>query len=187
MHPSAYHFATTALTEDDVKGQHVVEAGGLNVNGSARSAIEALCPASYLATDMREGPGVDQVCPAEDLPGALPRRAGIVISTEMLEHAADWGAAVRGMVGALAPGGLLLLTARGPGFPVHGYPEDHWRFTPEMMSQILGACRLETLRCEPDSDPHSPGVFVLARKPPRWRRPPRWEDALAGITVGLPG
>jgi hypothetical protein len=70
---------------------------------------------------------------------------------------------------------------------VHGYPEDHWRFTPDMMGRILDASGLETLRCEPDSDPQSPGVFVLARKPPRWRRPRGWEEKLAAITVGVPG
>src|SRR5262249_14737748 len=82
-------------------------------------------PASYLGTDMRDGPGVDKVCKAEDLPFLVGTGfAGVVVSTEMLEHAPDWAAAVRGMVLVLAPGGLLLLTTRGPGFPVHGYPED---------------------------------------------------------------
>lgn len=182
MHPSAHRFSTTALAEADVKGKHVVEAGALNVNGTARDAIEALGPASYLATDMRDGAGVDLVCKAENLPRHVTG-ADVLVSTEMLEHAEDWAAAVRGMVNALAPGGLLLLTARGPGFPPHGYPDDHWRFTPEIMARILRACGLETVRCEPDSDPQSPGVFVLARKPPGWRRPRSWAAALAAITV----
>ena len=184
MHPSAYRFATTALAAADVTGRRVVEAGALNVNGSARGAIEALRPASYLATDMRDGPGVDLVVPAEALAARLGRGcADVMVSTEMLEHAADWGAAVRGMVSALAPGGLLLLTARGPGFPLHGYPEDHWRFTAAQMRRILGASGLEVLRCEPDPDPASPGVFALARKPPGWRRPRGWKSALAAAGV----
>jgi len=183
MHPSAYEFSTTALTEADVKGRRVVEAGALNVNGSAREVIEAHEPASYLGTDMRDGAGVDQVCMAEDLPVCC---ADVLVSTEMLEHAADWQAAMRGMTEALAPGGLLLLTCRGPGFPVHGYPEDHWRYTPETMAAILAACGLEILRCEPDPDPASPGVFAVARKPPVWRRHPGWAGALAAITVGKP-
>jgi hypothetical protein len=184
MHPSAYEFSTTALTEADVKGRRVVEAGALNVNGSAREAIGALGPESYLGTDMREGAGVDLVCMAENLPAALgPGTAGVVVSTEMLEHAENWQGAVTGMTELLAPGGLLLLTTRGPGFPLHGYPEDHWRFTPETMTAILGACRLEILRCEPDPDPASPGVFALARKPEGWRRPRGWQAALAAIKL----
>lgn len=188
MHASAAQFASTALSAGDVAGKRVVEAGALNVNGSARPAIEALRPASYLGTDMRDGPGVDKVCKAEDLPFLVGTGfAGVVVSTEMLEHAPDWAAAVRGMVLVLAPGGLLLLTTRGPGFPVHGYPEDHWRFTPEAMESILGACGLEILRCEPDPDPASPGVFALARRPPGWKRPNGWKAALAAVPVGVPG
>lgn len=188
MHPSAYEFSTTALTEADVRGKRVVEAGGLNINGSAREAIEALGPESYLSTDMREGAGVDQVCDAADLAAALGKdSADIVISTEMLEHAADWEAAVQGMVALLAPDGLLLLTTRGPGFPLHGYPEDHWRYTPETMTRILDACGLEILRCEPDPDPASPGVFALARKPARWRRPRGQAAALKAIELAPAG
>jgi hypothetical protein len=54
------------------------------------------------------------------------------------------------------------------------------------MTRILDACALEILRCEPDPDPASPGVFALARKPARWRRPQDWDAALSAITVGKP-
>src|SRR5262249_39928597 len=143
---------------------------------------------SFLGTDMRARPGVARVCKVEDLPFLVGTVfAGVVVSTEMLEPAPDWAAAGRGMVLVLAPGGLLLLTTRGPGFPVHGYPEDHWRFTPEAMESILGACGLEILRCEPDPDPASPGGFALARRPPGWKRPNGWKAALAAGPVGVPG
>lgn len=174
MHPSAYAWASTALTPDEVKDAHVTEAGAYNVNGSVRDAVEALGPASYTGTDMRPGPGVDVVCDAADLPGLEPPPA-VLISTEMLEHAEDWQAAVRGMITALTPGGLLVLTTRGPGFPLHGYPEDHWRFTPDAMGQIMGAAGMEVLDLRADPDPLSPGVFVKARKPDDWA----WPDAAA--------
>jgi O-antigen biosynthesis protein len=187
MHPSAYRFAATALGVMDIRGRRVVEAGALNVNGSARAAIEAHGPASYLATDMRDGPGVDMVCPAEELPARLGAgTADVVVSTEMLEHAANWNAAVRGMVLLLAPAGQLLLTARGPGFPVHGYPDDHWRFTPAAMREILEASGLRVGVCDPDPDPASPGVFALAAKLAGWRMPDDWETALAAIPVTTP-
>ena len=152
-----------------MKGRRVVEAGAYEYNGSARRVIEAMGPASYLGTDMQPGPGVDLVCPAEKLPGVLGEgTADVVVTTEMLEHAEDWRGAVAGMVRVLAPGGLLLLTTRSPGFPNHPHPEDHWRFTVDHMDGVAEACGLETLRLERDPDPSQPGVFLLARKPEGW-------------------
>jgi hypothetical protein len=169
LHPSAYTFATRALGEADVKDKRVVEAGAYNYNGSARDAITVLGPASYLGTDAQQGPGVDLVCPAEKLPVVLGDGfADVVVSTEMLEHAVDWRGAVTGMVTVLAPGGMLLLTTRSAGFPFHPHPLDCWRFSVEQMDAIALACGLDVLRCEPDPDPASPGVFLLARKPEDW-------------------
>src|SRR5690348_18227074 len=106
MHASVMDFARSALTAADVAGKRVIEAGSMDVNGSVRPHVEALGPASYFATDMREGPGVDFVLPAEELPSWFSYLghddgADLVVSTEMLEHAADWQAAVRGMIDVL--------------------------------------------------------------------------------------
>ena len=186
MHASAYNFATTALDEAEVRGKVVVEAGAMDVNGSARAAIEAHGPDSYLSTDMRSGIGVDVECTAEALPDLLGEdSADVVVSTEMLEHAADWQAAIRGMTAILKPGGLLVLTTRGPGFPLHGYPEDHWRFTVEAMGQIIKAFGLDVLRLEPDGE--APGVFVKARKPDTWTMPDDAAAALGAVPVAGPG
>lgn len=183
MHPSAYAWASTALTPAEVKDVHVIEAGAYNVNGSVRAAVEALDPASYTGTDAQPGPGVDAVCPAEKLDRDA---AGIVISTEMLEHAGDWQAAVAGMIRALTPGGLLVLTTRSEGFPYHGYPDDHWRFSVEAMGEIMAAAGMDVLDLRADPDPSSPGVFVKARKPQDWAQPRSMRKAwaaIAGVTV----
>jgi SAM-dependent methyltransferase len=169
LHPSAYIFATTALMDADVEGKRVVEVGAYNYNGSARRVIEAMGPASYLGTDVQAGPGVDLVCPAEKLPAELgDDSADVVASLEMLEHAEDWRGAAAGMARVLAPGGLLLLTTRSPGFPFHPHPGDFWRFTVDHMDGIAEALGLETIRLEHDPDPSQPGVFLLARKPQDW-------------------
>ena len=168
MHPSAYRFASTALCGPDVEGKRVVEAGAYNYNGSVRDAILAMVPASYTGTDAQPGPGVDLVCPAEKLPAALgDGTADVVISTEMLEHAADWQDAMAGMATVLAEGGLLVLTTRSAGFPYHPHPDDFWRFSHEAMDAALDACGLEVLRLEDDTPPDF-GVLVLARKPDPW-------------------
>lgn len=169
MHPSAYTFATRALTAEQVTGKRVVEVGSYNYNGSARDAISVHDPAFYTGTDAQPGPGVDWVVPAEKLPGALGEdSADVVICTEMLEHAEDWRGAVEGIVRVLAPGGYLVLTTRGPGFPFHPHPGDFWRYSLEQMGAIAAACGLEVLNLEPDPDPASPGVFLVARKPTAW-------------------
>ena len=186
MHPSAYAFASTALTEADVKGKRVVEAGAYNYNGSVRGVYEAMSPASYLGTDAQPGPGVDVVCAAQGLPERFGEgSADILLTTEMLEHAEDWRGAVTGMARVLAPGGLLLLTTRGPGFPYHPHPGDFHRFTTEHMDGIAEAAGLEVLRCEPDPDPASPGVFLLARKPDGWDGA-GMAEGLAAVEPGPP-
>jgi hypothetical protein len=89
----------------------------------------------------------------------------------MLEHAEDWRAAMAGMIRVLAPGGLLVLTTRSEGFPYHGYPADHWRFSVDAMQDILSTAGLDILTCVGDPDPASPGVFATARKPEEWKWP----------------
>lgn len=173
MHPSVLAFAEGALCEADVKGRAVLEAGAYDVNGSVRPLVEALGPASYIGTDMTAGPGVDVVCAASGLPARFGR-ADVVISTEMLEHAADWQGSVAGMVSVLAEGGLLVLTTRSPGFPYHPFPDDFWRFPVETMRDILAGAGLLVERCE--ADPEAPGVFAVARKPEGWRPLSGWQD-----------
>jgi SAM-dependent methyltransferase len=169
LHPSAYIFATRTLAEADVKDKRVVEVGAYDYNGSPRDALTAMGPASYLGTDAQDGPGVDLVCPAERLPAVLGDGfADVVASFEMLEHAEDWRGAVTGIAQILAPGGLLLLTTRSPGFPYHPHPGDHWRFTVDQMDGIAEALGLDVVRLEPDPDWNCPGVFLLARKPDGW-------------------
>lgn len=190
MHPSAMAWATSALTEADVKGRHVIEAGAYDVNGSVRGHVESLGPASYTGTDMQPGPGVDIVCKAENLPGFTGvRAADALIATEMLEHAEDWQGAVEGMIEALAPGGLLVLTTRSEGFPYHGYPSDCWRFSVDAMGDIMTAAGMDVLDLRPDPDPASPGVFCSARKPDGWTWPQSaakaWQD-ISGVTAMVP-
>jgi hypothetical protein len=166
-------FACSALTKADVHGKIVIEAGAYDVNGSVRPYVESLRPASYTATDMRSGPGVDLECDAADLLGLLGC-GGVVIALEMMEHAQDWRAAMRGLVDATAPGGVLVLTTRSAGFPLHGYPDDHNRFSVQAMGEILRAAGLEVERLEADPQAGHPGVFARARKPRGWTWP---EDA----------
>ena len=61
---------------------------------------------------------------------------------------------------------VLLLTARGPGFPLHGYPHDWHRFTVNDMRRIFADFKIDAL----EADPQFPGFLLYARKPRSWRR-----------------
>lgn len=95
----------------------VLEVGSLNINGSVRGFF--FNPREYIGCDVGEGPGVDVVCPGEDL-AYEDNRFDTVISTEMMEHNPNWIDTFGNMYRMLKPGGLMLMTCAGPGRPEHG-------------------------------------------------------------------
>ena len=161
-HSGCIEFAASRLSAEEVNDRDVLEVGSRDVNGSVRTVIEALGPASYLGVDIEEGPGVDVICDATNLVSRFGReRFDVVISTELLEHVCDWRSVIGEMKSVLRTGGVLLITTRSKGFGVHGYPYDYWRYEPEDMHRIFADFELEAV--EPDQ--LRPGVFVKARKP----------------------
>lgn len=135
----------------------------MDVNGSARSIVEAHRPASYLGIDIVDGPGVDRTCPAEHIVEEFGAESfDVIITTEMMEHVEDWRLILSNMKRALVPNGLLILTTRSFGFPHHDYPADFWRYEWSDMRILFGDCAIERLEAD---DPASPGVFVAVRKP----------------------
>lgn len=166
MHESVMAFGQAVLQNADIHEKRVVEVGSMNINGSLRQHIEALQPASYVGVDFLAGVGVDVVCDAGDLASRFGDESfDVVISTEMLEHAENWRGAIDAMKRVLTPEGLLLLTARAPGFKLHGYPHDWHRFTIADMRRIFADFHIDRL----ESDPQVPGVMISARKPTDWR------------------
>jgi SAM-dependent methyltransferase len=168
MHPSVIEFIGNALEPKEIRGAQILEVGSRDVNGSVRPMIEAHGSDHYFGIDIQAGPRVDRIMDAADLPG--PFKAGafdLLISTEMLEHAEDWRGAIEGMKKAVAPGGILLLTTRSPGFP-HHEPPDHWRFRLRHLRDAFADWKIEQL--ERDSD--APGVFLRAKKPKHPRKKP---------------
>jgi hypothetical protein len=159
MHASVHAFVERTLTPADVRDRRVLEVGSLDVNGSVRSFVQSLEPSEYLGVDIAEGPGVDRVCPAEE----LIQTFGVcewdcVISTECLEHVEDWRACIRNLKGVTRD--LLLITTRSLGFPYHPHPIDTWRYELADMEAIFADFAIEAL----EPDPEQPGVFLRARK-----------------------
>ncbi len=152
MHASVLAFLRRSLTPLEVSGKTVLEVGSQNVNGTPREVILPLHPKSYLGVDSCKGNGVDVVLDVDRLTERFGKdTADIVVSTEMLEHAKDWRGAVSRMKEVLRPGGILIVTARGPGFIFHGFPEDFWRFKVSDFLQIFSDMEIEV--CEADAEP----------------------------------
>lgn len=150
------------LPEGSIKGKSVVEVGAVDVNGSCRPWIVSQLPASYLGTDMQEGPNVDLVCTGKELPEKIGREScDLLICTEVLEHVESWFEFVQSIWSTIKLGGILLLTTRSPGFPLHNYPSDHWRFTVRDMLTIFEDQEILTMTADPTTDP---GVGVIIRK-----------------------
>lgn len=156
-------YVEKALTGDDIAGKRVIEVGAFDVNGTTRPYLETLGPAEYVGVDIMGGPGVDVVCGAEHLVELFGREQfDVLITTEMLEHVRDWRTVVHNMKQVIKPGGIIVITTRSPGFPMHGYPYDFWRYTPADMRAIFADFGEVDVQSD---DPGEPGVFVRAVKP----------------------
>ena len=155
-------FGAKSLTKQEVEGKRVIDVGSLDVNGSLRQTVESLGPAEYVGVDIRQGPGVDVICRAEDIVERFGKESfDIVVSTELLEHVRDWRRVISNIKRVCKRSGVILITTRSYGFPEHDYPFDFWRYEIEDMKDIFSDCDIESLEC----DHLGPGVFVKVRKP----------------------
>jgi SAM-dependent methyltransferase len=114
----------------------IVEFGSLQVEpGQPNDLRRLFAGRDFVGTDMRSGPGVDRV---EDLRGLTfgDGEVGTVLCLDTLEHCADPAGACRELHRVVADGGLCVVSSV-MFFPVHGYPADYWRFTPEGLRLLL--------------------------------------------------
>jgi SAM-dependent methyltransferase len=139
----------------------VLEVGSRGPDLSVRGYVTALEPATYVGVDLFPGPGVDVICPAEQLVSTFGRESfDVVVSTEVLEHVRDWRRVVHNLKGVLRSGGVLVATTRSRGFEFHGYPLDFWRYETDDVAAIFADLRVEML----EPDPDDPGVFFRVRR-----------------------
>lgn len=113
------------------------EFGALQVH--ADSALEDLRPLflgkDYVGCDMRPGPGVDRVLNLHHLD--LPDESvGTAICMDTMEHVEYPRQAMDELHRVLRPDGVLIMSSV-MNFPIHGYPNDYWRFTPEGFRSLL--------------------------------------------------
>ena len=116
----------------------ICEFGAWQADGQEQLAdLRGLFPGKqYIGADMREGKGVDQILDLHDID--LPDASvGAVISCDTFEHVEYPRRAIGEIHRILKPGGIVVLTSV-MNFPIHAYPNDYWRFTPEGFRSLLG-------------------------------------------------
>ena len=120
MHAEAFRFVRSVAHAIAVAGKRVLEVGSYDVKGSVRPLFESA--AYYHGIDLRNGPGVDEVVDARA--HTPSKKYDIIVSTEVLEHCAEWAAMLQAMRALCKKGGVLILTcATDPRAP-HGVDGD---------------------------------------------------------------
>jgi hypothetical protein len=115
----------------------IYEFGSLQVPGQEGLAdLRPIFPGKkYVGADMREGTGVDVILNLHDI--ALPSESvGTFLSLDTLEHVEFPGRACEEAYRILKPNGILVISSTMH-HPIHDYPHDYWRFTPEAFKTLL--------------------------------------------------
>ncbi len=109
----------------------IVEIGAFQVPGQEAIAdLRPLFPGRrYLGCDMQHGTGVDQIENIHQLSFAN-NSVGTFLLADTLEDVNDPIRGMREVHRCLAEDGIVIFTSVMH-FPIHGYPNDYWRFTPE--------------------------------------------------------
>lgn len=117
--------------------QPIWEFGSLQVPGQEGFAdLRPLFPGTeYFGADMREGPGVDKMLNLHEID--LPAESvGTVLCLDTLEHVEYPHRALEEIHRILKPNGIAIISSVMD-FPIHDFPYDYWRFTPEAFRSIL--------------------------------------------------
>lgn len=115
----------------------IYEFGSLQVPRQEELAdLRPLFPGrKYVGADIREGPGVDRLLNLHDID--LPSESvGTVLCLDTLEHVEYPHKALEEIHRILVSDGIAVITSVMD-FPIHDYPYDYWRFTPEAFRSIL--------------------------------------------------
>ena len=117
----------------------VLEIGSLIVPGQEHLSVRKYFPeAEYIGVDMQQGNGVDIVANCIDYCYYNKKEFDLILCLDMLEHATYPTTVINCAKNSLKPDGVLLVTSVF-NFPIHEYPNDYWRFTPECFKMLLGS------------------------------------------------
>ncbi len=135
MQKAIYNFMRICTTHLPVEAP-IYEFGAYRVQTVPEEDLRPLFEGrEYIGSDMRKGPGVDVVLDLHDLDLA-DESAACVICLDTLEHVEYPRRALAEMHRVLRPDGIAIISSVFD-FPIHNYPSDYWRFTPEAFRSLL--------------------------------------------------
>lgn len=89
----------------------------------------------YVGCDMREGPGVDRILNLHNIE-LEESSVGTVLCLDTLEHVEYPYKAIEEVYRILKPDGIVVISSV-MNYPIHDFPHDYWRFTPEAFRSIM--------------------------------------------------
>jgi SAM-dependent methyltransferase len=118
-------------------GEPIYEFGSLQVPGQEgfadlRSIFQNK---KYVGADMRKGAGVDVVLDLHKI-DLNSESAGTVLMLDTLEHVEYSREALKEVHRILRKDGILIMSSV-MNFPIHDFPYDYWRFTPQAFKSLL--------------------------------------------------
>jgi ubiquinone/menaquinone biosynthesis C-methylase UbiE len=118
-----------------------------------------------VGVDMRKGLGVDRIENIHAL--KIPSNSvGSVVCIDTLEHVENIEQAMNEMYRVLKPGGAIVIVSV-MNFPIHDYPSDYWRFTPECFKRLLK--KFDDVIVESDGEKQFPvGIYGAGIKKKRY-------------------
>jgi SAM-dependent methyltransferase len=90
----------------------------------------------YVMADIVAGSDVDVVADIHHLPQDWAAKFSVVIAVAVFEHLQRPWIAAREVMRVLRPGGLVYIATHQT-FPLHGYPQDYYRFSKEGLRLIF--------------------------------------------------
>ncbi len=190
MQKAVYEFVQLCADTLPFKGP-IFEFGAFQAQGTPEEDLRRLFPGvDYVGCDMRPGPGVDRILDlhAIDVPTAS---VNAVLCMDTLEHVEFPRKAVSEIRRVLEKDGFAVFSTVFS-FPIHGYPNDFWRFTPNGLKSLLqdyGGAFVGSIGPSPDSPQIVVGVGFNGETPDlaafnkRYRRWERFNNAVIAKMV----
>ena len=115
----------------------IVEIGSFQVPGQEELAnLRPIFPGKqFIGCDMRHGNGVDRIENVECL-SFENESIGTILIMDTLEHVENCFNALDEIYRVLKKDGVVIMSSVMD-FPIHDYPSDYWRFTPEAFKLLL--------------------------------------------------